>query len=674
LRLSLFDVCHDVLNQFVYETAFDRNIGWTTEGEQQALRRKRVAIAGMGGVGGVHLLTLARTGIGAFSIADMDRFDLPNMNRQVGAMMSTIGEPKVDVLARMARDINPELRINCFPAGVQAETIDGFLEDADLFVDGLDFFALDMRRKIFARCAELGIPAITAAPIGMGTGYLIFRPGGMSFERYFGLAGQNDREQYLRFLMGVAPRGLARAYLVDPSRVDLARQRGPSTAASCQLCAGVVAAEAIKILLGRGRVRWAPFHQHFDAYRGQLAVSWLPFGAAGPIQSVKRAIARRVYGAMALRAPAVPPSPPSDAIEAILSLARWTPSGDNAQPWRFRRCVADLVTIDIAIDRSNVYEYRDGEPTLLSAGMLLESIRLAASLWRRRIAWTHEFQTGAGGSPIHRITVRFTPDDAVSADPLASVLTTRSVDRRAYRLRRLSVQEKQRLADCLDSDLVMTWHETWRDRLRLSRLGAAATDIRLRMRETFAIHNAVVDWRAGPSKTGIPAAALGLPWPTLKLMRWAARDWRRMNWLNRLGGAATAMVQMDIAPGLQSAGFFSVRFAVPDTPHTVDAILRAGERLQRLWLTADRMGLAMHPALATIAFAHYGSVRAPFTADTRLRPKATALAKGVETAIGPVRDLIFIARIGEPYRHMVRARSVRRDLAELLEGKVVDPA
>src|SRR5271156_2955662 len=94
---------------FSYSEAFDRNLGWFTDYEQQALRGKNIAIAGMGGGGGgVHLLTLARLGIANFKIADMDRFDVPNFNRQVGAMMSTLGHPKVDVLARMVKDINPE--------------------------------------------------------------------------------------------------------------------------------------------------------------------------------------------------------------------------------------------------------------------------------------------------------------------------------------------------------------------------------------------------------------------------------------------------------------------------------------------------------------------------------------------------------------------------------------
>jgi len=76
---------------FSYADAFDRNLGWFTESEQQSLRGKTVAIAGMGGVGGVHLLTLARLGIAKFRIADLDRLEQANFNRPVGAMMSTLG-------------------------------------------------------------------------------------------------------------------------------------------------------------------------------------------------------------------------------------------------------------------------------------------------------------------------------------------------------------------------------------------------------------------------------------------------------------------------------------------------------------------------------------------------------------------------------------------------------
>ena len=83
---------------FSYEEAFSRNLGWLTEWEQQALRYKRIAIAGMGGVGGFHLLTLVRFGVGVFNIADGDAFDLVNFNRQAGATLESIGHSKVAVM------------------------------------------------------------------------------------------------------------------------------------------------------------------------------------------------------------------------------------------------------------------------------------------------------------------------------------------------------------------------------------------------------------------------------------------------------------------------------------------------------------------------------------------------------------------------------------------------
>ena len=521
--------------QFNYETAFDRNIGWLTDWEQQTLRFKCVAIAGMGGVGGVHLLTLARLGIGAFHIADLDRFDLPNMNRQVGATMSTLGQPKVDVLSDMVRDINPEARVVCFRSGVTPGNVAAFLDGVDLFVDGFDFFALDIRQQVFAASYKRGIPAITAAPIGMGAGMLVFLPGKMSFETYFRLSGHPEPEQYLRFLMGVAPRGLHRPYLVDPSRVDLQGQRGPSTGAACQICAGMVTTEAVKLLLRRGRVRAAPYHQHFDAYRGKLAVSWLPFGANGPMQRLKRSVARRVLDKLKTAAPAPSPVSSSTVVEDILVLARWAPSGDNEQPWRFLIEDGGLVRIALTMTPGNVYEYRDSQPVVLAAGMLLESIRVAASAFGHRMEWHIE----AAAPPI-RIVVRLTPEPGIERDPLCASLASRSVDRSAYRMRRLSTVEKAALAAALGSDLQVAWHEAPSERLRLGRLGARASDIRLRMPETFAIHNAAVDWRATSSEGGIPASALGLPGPFRWLMRWASRDWGRMNRLNRLGGTLTA--------------------------------------------------------------------------------------------------------------------------------------
>ena len=282
--------------RFDYATAFSRNIGWITESEQQRLRTKRVAIAGVGGVGGVHLTTLARLGIGRFHIADLDSFELANFNRQAGAMMSTLGRPKVDVLAEMARDINPECEIEVFPDGVHAGNIDRFFKDVDLYIDGLDAFVFDARELVFAYCARQRIPATSVAPLGMSAALMNFLPGGMTFEEYFQLTGKSDGEKAIRFLVGFAPSLLHRRYLVDPSRVNLAEGRGPSTGLSCMLCAGVAGAEAAKILLGRGKVWAAPHAIQFDGYRNRLAHTWRPGGNRHPLNRAAIAIAKRQLG------------------------------------------------------------------------------------------------------------------------------------------------------------------------------------------------------------------------------------------------------------------------------------------------------------------------------------------------------------------------------------------
>lgn len=286
-------MARDTDMEFDYRTAFSRNIGWVTEDEQQRLRQARIAIAGLGGVGGAHLLTLCRLGIGAFNVAEFDRFELQNFNRQVGATCSTLLEPKIEVMSRLARDINPEVRILEFPDGVTDDNLDAFLDGADIYVDGIDFFAPEARRKIFSACARRRIPALTAAPLGMGVALLYFKPGGMTFEQYFRLEGQSRFEQLVRFMAGLSPAMLQKDYLIVPSAANFHEERGPSTAMACDLCAGVTGTEVLKILLGRGAMRAAPWGMQFDAYRQKLVRSWRPSGNAHPLQRLILSIIRK---------------------------------------------------------------------------------------------------------------------------------------------------------------------------------------------------------------------------------------------------------------------------------------------------------------------------------------------------------------------------------------------
>lgn len=284
---------------FDYTTAFSRNIGWMTRQEQEILRNKRIAIAGLGGVGGSHLITLTRLGVGKFNISDFDRFELPNFNRQAGASVSHLDRLKTEVMTEMALDINPELDIKIFPSGVTRDNLSDFFAGVDLYVDSLDFFAFEAREMVFAYCAEQGIPAITAAPLGIGAALLIFMPGQMTFEDYFQLQGKTEIDKILHFLLGLSPAMLQNGYLVDPTAFDLINHRGPSTPMACEICAGFAGAQALKILLQRGDILAAPWGLHFDAYKNKLAKTWRPGGNRHPLQRLGLMLAKRKFIKMA---------------------------------------------------------------------------------------------------------------------------------------------------------------------------------------------------------------------------------------------------------------------------------------------------------------------------------------------------------------------------------------
>jgi len=216
----------------------------------------------------------------------------------VGATVSSLARPKLDVLIDMARDINPELDIRAFPEGVTEQNLPAFLENVDLYVDSLDFFAFAARRATYAACHRLGVPTTIAVPLGMGASALTFLDQGMSFEDFFCMEGLSEFEQGIRFLVGVSPAMLQRKYVADPMQVNLRERRGPSTPMACQLCAGIAGTEALKILLRRGKVLAAPWGFHFDAFRNRYVKTWRPGGNRHPRQRLMIALIRRRLAGM----------------------------------------------------------------------------------------------------------------------------------------------------------------------------------------------------------------------------------------------------------------------------------------------------------------------------------------------------------------------------------------
>lgn len=280
---------------FDYDQAFAANLGLFTTDEQSRLRRAMVAIPGMGGVGGAYLLTLTRLGIERFSIADSDTFELRNFNRQVGASLQTVGRAKTEVMVEMARAINPGVSIRVSPEGIHSGNIDPFLADCDLVLDGLDFFAIEARRLLFARARARGLTVITCGPVGFGAALLIFTPDGPSFDDFMDLRdGLSYEEQIARFAVGLAPAGLHVPYL-DPSSVNLKTRRGPSAPMAIDLCAGLVGVEATILLLKRRPVWAVPRYTQFDAYRQRYHRGTLRGGNRHPLQRLKLSYIKRRF-------------------------------------------------------------------------------------------------------------------------------------------------------------------------------------------------------------------------------------------------------------------------------------------------------------------------------------------------------------------------------------------
>ena len=131
----------------------------------ERLARAKVAVFGVGGVGGCCVEALARSGVGALDLYDDDTVSESNLNRQLAALHSTLGQPKAEVLARRVQDINPQCRVRAiamFYLPGNADQVD--LTQYDYVVDAID--TVSAKLELAARCTALQVRIISA----MGSG------------------------------------------------------------------------------------------------------------------------------------------------------------------------------------------------------------------------------------------------------------------------------------------------------------------------------------------------------------------------------------------------------------------------------------------------------------------------------------------------------------------------
>ncbi len=138
-----------------------RNQGALDAGEQQKLLRSGVTVCGCGGLGGMVIENLARIGVGRLRIVDPDSFTISNLNRQLGATLTSLGDNKAEVMARRIREINASCRIEPVAHDFRKGDV---LAEMDVAVDCLD--TSGARLELADHCNKKQIPLVHGAVNG----------------------------------------------------------------------------------------------------------------------------------------------------------------------------------------------------------------------------------------------------------------------------------------------------------------------------------------------------------------------------------------------------------------------------------------------------------------------------------------------------------------------------
>ena len=349
--------------------------------------------------------------------------------------------------------------------------------------------------------------------------------------------------------------------------------------------------------------------------------------------------------------------------EKVLDLARWAPSGDNTQPWRFEiRSDTEFIVHGYDTSAHCVYDL-DGAASQFAHGTLLETAALAATRFgcRAEISALSE-SPGTGGHIVYRVVL--VPDPKMAEDPLVASIAERVVQRRPLSTRALSDKEKSALAEAVQPYRIV-WMDTLGKRWRMAALNAFSAHIRLTIPEAFAVHKATIDWDATTSEDRMPGPALGAPWFLLPIMRSAMDSWERVDFFNRyLGGTVMPRMFLDWLPGLMCSAQFAL--IAPGTAQRPSDYVAAGRATQRFWLTATRLGFQVQPLYTPLVFANFARQQRNFTVVDAAKARAKVVAARLDDIFGAesAQRAVFLGRLGPT--GSVKGRSIRRPLEQLI--------
>jgi len=354
-------------------------------------------------------------------------------------------------------------------------------------------------------------------------------------------------------------------------------------------------------------------------------------------------------------------SQPTEILQ-ILDLARWAPSGDNTQPWRFEIAGPLHVVVHAFDTREHCVYDLDGHPSQISIGALLETAAIAATAHGLKLESARRH-----ASPEQRpiFDLQFSRSSDVAPDPLIPFIERRSVQRRPLSTKSLSNLEISALESSVGTQYQLLWISSFSDRLKTARMLFHSAKLRLIMREAYEVHREIIEWNARFSTDRVPDQALGADALTTRLMHFAMNSWGRIEFMNRyLAGTLAPRIQLDFIPGLACASHFVIH--ANQEPQSIDDYVAAGRALQRFWLTATSLGLQLQPEVTPLVFARYAREGRPFSALRDASQYANEIEARLESLLGKsiTKRAAFMGRVGRG--NAASARSLRRPLADLM--------
>jgi ThiF family len=570
----------------------DRNRYKLTGTEQRRLHAATVAVVGLSvGASVVQVLALEGTG-GVLRLADPDRLEGSNCNR-LRAPLWDLGVPKAVLAARMVWEVDPFRTVEVVPDGIDDTNVGRFLDGVDVLVEECDSFATKLLVRREAR--RRGIPVVMATseagildverfdaepsrPLFHGTAAAL---------ESTDLAAASGAERIALALEVIGAGNLSDRSAASMIELDRTVSSWPQLAGEV-VAGGAHAAVAVRrIVLG------------LPCPSGRYRIDLDDLLASGPCPRPDPApTAVRSIAAPVARPP-VARSVPSPFIEQVVAAATLTPSGGNAQPWRFEW---DGHQLHVRLDRGRCQTAIDPARagSFIALGAACENIAIASGSRGRLAAfsWFPDAEDPDLAACVAFESTRDRPDDCVR---LCRVLPRRHTDRGVGDVAPpLSDRERAALHDAAavhgaavrileDAALIEQFADVVgrSDRIRL---------LNPHLHREFVSELRWTEDTARSSGDGIPVASLGLEPGGAEVLGLLARPAVSSFLARHDLGARLTEIQRRTLSATTALVMVSTAANQP-----VDR-LRGGRALQRLWLEATTLGLAVHPVTPLTLF------------------------------------------------------------------------